>query len=143
MASEASNADATNASVARYVASCSCESVWLPEDSKNSIGRDPSPPEKVAPYMIAEWMDFLPREHRKQDHAPVAISTVFLLAEMPLGNRTFQRRSVWSTCKIRLATAGGWLTGDSTRTKSGPICVTERESPFTSRRMFNWAEWPL
>jgi hypothetical protein len=142
MASEASNAEAAVTSATRYVASCSCEIVRLPENSAHSIGRASPPPERVAHRMIAEWMDFLPREHRKQDHAPVAISTLFLLAEMPLGNRTFQRRSLWSTCKIRLATAGGWLTGDSTRTKSGPICVTERESPFTKRHMFTWAECP-
>jgi len=44
------------------VASRSCQSVWLPQDSAHSPGRA-SPPEKVVRRMIAEWMDFAPGDN--------------------------------------------------------------------------------
>src|ERR1035441_8932847 len=57
---------------------------------------------------------------RKQHYGSAAIATSFLPAEMPLGRRTFQRCSLASTCKTTREDAGGWLTGASTSTKSGP-----------------------
>lgn len=63
-------------------------------------------------------------------------------AEMPSGRCTFQRRSLWSTCRIRLALPGGWLMGASTRRKSDPIWTTGIDPPLTNSLIFTWAEWP-
>src|SRR5207249_6667550 len=63
-------------------------------------------------------------------------------ADMPCGRRTFQHRSLWSTCKTTLASPGGWSKGSSTRRKSGPNCSTGMEPPLTSSRIFTWAECP-
>ena len=80
---------------------------------------------------------------RQSDQLPEAsISTRFELAEIPCGNRTFQRRSFWSTWRIRLASAGAWSTAASMSRKSGPICRTGIEKPLTSRRIVTRAECP-
>ena len=63
-------------------------------------------------------------------------------ADMPCGSCTFQRRSLWSTCKTMLASPGGWSNGAFTRRKSGPNCSTGIEPPSTRSRIFTWAECP-
>lgn len=60
---------------------------------------------------------------------------------MPFGSQTFQRRSVLSTLRTIVASLCSWSIGLSINRQSGPICATERQSPFTSRRMFTTAEW--
>ena len=52
------------------------------------------------------------------------------------------RRVVRAQTPAALAGPGEWLTGDSSSTKSGPICATGMESPLTSRRIFTSAECP-
>src|SRR5579883_1487097 len=72
----------------------------------------------------------------------LAIVTRLDVDEIPSGSWTFQRRSLWSTWRIKLARVGGWSTGESTSKKSRPICTTGIENPFTSRRMVTWEECP-
>ena len=71
------------------------------------------------------------------------IVTVREALEMPLGNRTLQRRSLASTHSSSIASQGRCSVADWRMRKSGPICTTGMELPLSSKRIFTLAEWPL
>ena len=60
---------------------------------------------------------------QQRDYALAARATRLDSAEIPSGRCTFQRRSLWSTCKTMVASPGGWPLADSIKRKSGPMCV--------------------
>ena len=70
------------------------------------------------------------------------MATVREALEIPLGNRTFQLRSLVSMRSSRVATPGGCSVTASRMRKSGPICTTGIEPPLSSNRIFTSAEWP-
>src|SRR5581483_2472081 len=75
-----------------------------------------------------------------EDYSLPAISTRFKPGEIPLGSRTIQRRSAWSTCRTIVPSQGGWLLAESINTKSGPMCVMLIDSPLRISRISTWAE---
>ncbi len=89
----------------------------------------------------ADYKSALPADELPQrDYTLAAIATRFEPAEMPSGRCTFQRRSLWSTCRTRLALPGGWSPADSMKRKSGPMCVTLMDAPLTISRISTLAE---
>src|SRR5207302_2348997 len=49
------------------------------------------------------------KDSQRCGYSLAAMATRLDVAEMPSGRCTFQRRSLWSTCRIKLALPGGWL----------------------------------
>jgi len=69
-----------------------------------------------------------------------ASATRFEVLEIPWGSPTFHWLSLSSTFKKMDASPGGWSAGDSTSTKSGPICVMPMDTPLINNRISTWAE---
>ena len=60
--------------------------------------------------------------------------------EIPSGSLTFQRLSLSSIRSTMEPSHGGWSVGDSTKRKSGPMCVMRIDAPLTINRILTWAE---
>ena len=91
---------------------------------------------------MATQFEVKPKAPQRRGYSLATMATRLDVADMPSGRFTSQRRSLWSTCRTRLALPGGWLMGASTSRKSGPIWATAMELPLTNSRIFTWAEWP-